>query len=223
MALQRKDYTLSDFFGDWLKTKRNLEMIGHDLARSILENMKKRESRILDNKLMLATVYLDPRYNFILNENQKTSAVIYLCELWCRLNEINPQENIISEEETDEFAKFLSNSANVPQQLSITHRIEQFLQRPPINYKTNIIEYWEKLKCEEAELFKLRVALFAVAPTQVDVERSFSSLTFIFNNYRSRLNTELLSQLLILRLNYDLAPTPSDLNCFRANSDTNEP
>lgn len=206
MELQRKNYILSDFFGDWFRVKRKLQSISHDLADSLAKNMERREDRILNNKLMLSSVYLDPRYNMLLKDEQKKHAVIYLCTLWCRLIDLNPLDtNRLDEDETDEFARFLNESSNRPQ--NITNRIEQFILRPSINYKSDISEYWCKIKPEEPELFKLAQLLFSIAVTQVDVERSFSSLKFLFNDYRSRLAPEVLSQLLMLRLNYDLAPS----------------
>lgn len=214
MALQREDYTLSDFYGDWLRTKRNLIKMGHSLADSIVLNMEKRENRIMNSNLMLAAVFLDPRYNMLLSKDQKDIAVAHLCQLWCRIQEINPTNtnSTNNSQENDEFAEFLGQASNEPQNTSIADRLPLFLHRPQINYKTNILEYWNRIKPEEPELFKLQTVLFSVAVTQVDVERSFSSLKFVFNNYRSKLNTEMLSQILILRSNYDLFTKTSDIN-----------
>lgn len=208
LALQQKKYTLSCFFGDWLKTKRNLEKSSHELGQSILKHMHDRESTLLDNKLMLSSVFLDPRYNFLLSEVQKQNAVIHLCELWCRIDEMSSRESNREPNlaEVDDFAQYLSVAGNGPDPSNIRSRIELFLTRPSIHYKTDIFDYWDKIRLEEPELYKLRIALFSVAVTQVDVERSFSSLQFVFNNFRSRLSVDVLSQLLILRLNSELVP-----------------
>lgn len=214
MALQRKDYTLSDFYGDWLRTKMNLQKIHYSLAKDIVTNMNNREDRLMNNKLILAAVYLDPRYNMLLNETDREIAVSYLCELHCRLNEtdlIDTGTNNTNTAETDDFQIFLQNATNRNEDTGIVNRISQFRNRPPINYKTNIFEYWRRMKIEEPDLFKLVMTLFTVAVTQVDVERAFSSLKFIFNNYRSNLNTPMLSKILILRSNADLFPKSTDL------------
>lgn len=216
MALQNKDYTLGDFYGDWIKTKRNLQKLDHPLAVSILTHMNERENQIMNSKLMLASVYLDPRFNMLLNNNQQQTAQNFLLELWQRLNEMCPMDTIadINSDEVDDFASFLSNQAQqnetTPEQINIAKKIESFLNRPSIHYKSNIIGYWRKIKVEEPELFRLVTVLFTVAVTQVDVERAFSSLKFIFNNYRARMNTEILSILLILRANHDLFPKTYD-------------
>lgn len=224
IELQRQNYTLSDFFGDLMKTKRNLQTFSHELGISIVKNIEKREERILNNKLMVSAVYLDPRYNILLSTEQKNDAVIYLSQIWCKLSQISPPETSIdgTEKEPDDFADYLKNVANTHQPTDITSRIEAFIHRPSIHYRTNIIEYWNTLKLEEPDLFKLATALFSVAVTQVDVERSFSSLKFIFNDYRSRLESEILSQLLILRLNYSLAPDVNDFSKFGVEGNESE-
>lgn len=213
MALQRTNYTLSDFYGEWIKTKRNLAKIGHPLADSLLTHMERRERKVLNTKIMLAAVYLDPRYNMLLKSDQKQIAVGHLCQLWCRLTEISPTDTISSTAnapEDDDFAQLLNQATNATQNVHIVDRIRRFIDRPAINYKSNILEYWNKIKSEEPDLFKLQKLIFTVAVTQVDVERSFSSLNFIFNNYRSALNTDTLARILILRSNYDIFPHSSD-------------
>lgn len=206
MELQRKNYTLTDFYGDWIRTKRNLTKKGHPLADCIVANMEKRESRLLNSNLMLAAVYLDPRYNMLLKDDEKNVAAGYLCQLWCRLQEICPMatNSMDISEEVDDFAQFLNQASNQAPRSNIADRIQRFLSRPTISYKTNILEYWNKIKSEEPELFKLQMMIFSVAVTQVDVERSFSDLKFVFNNFRSKLSKEILAQILILRSNQDL-------------------
>lgn len=77
MELQRKNYILSDFFGDWFRIKRKLQSISHDLADSLAKNMERREDRILNNKLMLSSVYLDPRYNMLRTEEACSNLSMY--------------------------------------------------------------------------------------------------------------------------------------------------
>lgn len=213
MALQNKDYTFSEFYGDWLKAKMNLQKMNHPLAEGIVTHMKEREITLMNCNVMLGSVYLDPRYNRLLNETQTKVAENYLCELWNRLIELCPLEtdsNDTNSNEVDDFAEFIANATqkddDTTQSITIAQKIKRFLNRPTINYKCNIFEYWKSIKMEEPELFRLRVVLLSAAVTQVDVERSFSSLKFIFNNFRAKLSTEMLSILLVLRSNHDLFP-----------------
>lgn len=219
MSLQRREYTLPDFFGDWIRVKRALNQMQHELASTIVRYMTEREKNLLNHKLMISAIYFDPRYNFLLTEEQKRSVVKHICELHCRLNQMNPlaiNSSIDNENGRDEFAEYLNSqsSRSTGNNTGIMARIQQFLNRPAINYKNCILEYWEKIKSEEPELYKLAIVLFAIPVSQTSVERAFSSLSYIFNNYRSRLNPDVLSRVLITRLNHDLAPKPNE-NAFQ--------
>lgn len=162
---------------------------------------------------MLGAVYLDPRYNILLSVEQKRCAVVNLTELWCRIYEMNPSERNANNEnrEFDDFEQYLA-SFRPTEETSIVNQIQQFSQRPKISYKTNIIEYWNHIKIEEPDLFRLATTLFAVAVSQTPVEHSFLQLAFIFNCYRTRLNLELLNQILLIRMNYDLSPGSKDFH-----------
>lgn len=219
MSLQRREYTLPDFFGDWIRVKRVLTQMQHTLASTIVHHMTEREKNLLNHKLMISAIYFDPRYNFLLTEEQRRRAVLHICELHCRLNQMNPLEAnsfINSENDRDEFAEYLNSQASrsTGNNTGIVARIQQFSNRPAINYKNSILEYWEKIKSEEPELHKLAIVLFAIPVSQTSVERAFSSLSYIFNNYRTRLNPDVLSKVLITRLNHDLAPKPNE-NLFQ--------
>lgn len=212
MALQKADYFLSDFFGDWLKMKRNLQEIEHEFARRVLHSLIAREEPLLNHKLMLCTVYLDPRYNFLLDEAQTKIAVAELILLWSHINKICPQQANSQQlnDDDDEFSKFLREAShksqpnNINPYDSIIVKVKSFRNRAQLSYKTNIFDYWTSIKTEEPELFKLITVLFSIPATQASVERCFSSLTYIFNNYRSRLSPDILRDVLILRLNFEL-------------------
>lgn len=75
MSLRRREYTLPDFFGDWIRVKRALNQMQHELASTIVRYMTEREKNLLNHKLMISAIYFDPRYNFLLTEEQKRSAV----------------------------------------------------------------------------------------------------------------------------------------------------
>lgn len=65
MALQQADYKLSEYLGDWIRMKRKLMNMSHRFARDSLNSLEKREQSLLNHKLMLSTVYLDPRLFFV--------------------------------------------------------------------------------------------------------------------------------------------------------------
>lgn len=68
----------------------------------------------------------------------------------------------------------------------------------------NILDFWERKKTEYPEIYLLSTVINAVPPTQSTTERSFSSLSFVYDDKRTKLSLVLLEQILIIKLNKDL-------------------
>lgn len=66
---------------------------------------------------------------------------------------------------------------------------------------TNVIQYWYAKRFSDATLSKLALILHAVPATQVSVERCFSTLKFILNDYRTNIRPDTLADLMLLKLN----------------------
>jgi hAT family C-terminal dimerisation region len=64
-----------------------------------------------------------------------------------------------------------------------------------------ILTFWEKQKNIQPNLQKLAQVVFAVPATQVTVERSFSTLDFVFSKRRGRINEDNLENQLLVCLN----------------------
>lgn len=68
IALQRKDLTLSDVFGIWIKMKLHLKAClsqkhyRTDLAKHLLAMLNERTDTIFQNPFMTSALFLDPRY-----------------------------------------------------------------------------------------------------------------------------------------------------------------
>lgn len=60
------------------------------------------------------------------------------------------------------------------------------------------------MKDTEPELYKLAMVVFAVPPTEVQIERDFSDLKWIFTERRYNLSQARLEAILFLHLNKDL-------------------
>lgn len=76
MGLQHSAFTMSDFYGDWLRMTRKLEQLSsqaepNPFAHTLLEKIKQREPALMNNSAMLAAVYLDPRYRFQIGRRRK--------------------------------------------------------------------------------------------------------------------------------------------------------
>lgn len=80
----------------------------------------------------------------------------------------------------------------------------EFEQLPRAQIDLDVLKYWENQKGDESrffELYKVAQIIMATPATEVSVERAFSTLHFILNNYRSRLSNQQLEDILIVKLN----------------------
>lgn len=77
-----------------------------------------------------------------------------------------------------------------------------YQDRQPLD--TNVLEYWHAKRYSNPILYKLAVVVHAVPATQVSVERCFSVLKFILNDYRSCMRPDTLENLMLLKLNAGL-------------------
>lgn len=69
---------------------------------------------------------------------------------------------------------------------------------------TDILSYWETMKESHEKLYELAIAVFSIPPTEVQIERDFSHLEYIFSNRRCNLSPDLIDDILLIHLNSDL-------------------
>lgn len=91
IALQKPDYTLSDFYGSWilmsmkLKIRATKENRYTEIASKLLKALEKRKGQLLDNPAMICSVILDPRYSSEIDQPEKVRlAQLTLSNLWQR-------------------------------------------------------------------------------------------------------------------------------------------
>ncbi|XP_029348385.1 uncharacterized protein LOC107882680, partial [Acyrthosiphon pisum] len=228
LALQKQDINLGDFYGVWLKASHGLQSNGSILAKQILKSMKQREVLLLKNPVFLAAIFLDPRYQCMLNESDKNTGIDHLVKTWkCMIqiqddvyqtddvnNSATASNNVDSPDNTTEttddgFELFLSSQSSVSSNRSDTNisndisiSLHNFKDVERLHYKTNILTFWESQKHEKSDLYKLANVVLAVPATQVSVERSFSSgIKFILSDLRTSLSANLLDAIMIVRSN----------------------
>lgn len=68
----------------------------------------------------------------------------------------------------------------------------------------SVLSYWENAKESHPLLYKLAMAVYAVPPTEVQIERDFSKLENILTSRRLKLEPDTLEAILMLHLNKDL-------------------
>lgn len=96
-----------------------------------------------------------------------------------------------------------SQSSATQKECDIESIIESF--QPDIELKgISILEYWEKIKEKHPEMYQIAMVIFSVPPTEVQIERDFSALDFIFTKRRGNLCENRSEEIFLIHLNKDL-------------------
>ena len=220
------------FLKEWKMLEHSLTKETGLPAETLRASMKQREVQLLNNKILLAGVYVDPMNRVLLTEIQKNEAKSALFDLAVRILGLNRKTSFDnsdtnsttnSEENCDEedFEKFLNQQDHKAR--SKRRKLEEAAKVPASDEKhveSFKLEFYAALK--EVELIdrksKLDVhaaikqypaivresALLAAAlpPTQASVERLFSSLRLIRTDQRAAMKEKLTEAILFLRANY---------------------
>ncbi|XP_031639804.1 uncharacterized protein LOC116351802 [Contarinia nasturtii] len=81
--------------------------------------------------------------------------------------------------------------------------IESF-QPKHLDLNGSILNYWELEKENSSKLYEIASVLYATPPTEVQIERDFSTLEFIFSQRRGNISNELLEDILLINLKSDI-------------------
>lgn len=200
-----------------------------NLAKHLLSTLNERKETIFKNPFMSSALFLDPRYRgqIVRNEDKIRQAKATLTNIWRRLiyinapidcEEVNQSSNHANTSDTSisfEYDKqaaldrFLGGS---PQNESIvSSQLEEDIEclldtfdPPRMKSNMSVLQYWEEKKLENEALYKLAMVVYSIPPTEVQIERDFSKLNFVFSDRRCRLTQERLEDIMIINLNDEL-------------------
>lgn len=224
--LQSETVTLSDFYGYWTLLRIKVSKSDDQLSQQLLIQMNDYHEVLMENPTLIATVYLDPRYQRGLG-NRKQLAVKFLADVYEKITQIDATDNAPTAIETEENSKndgdgsyeeldeylnacnsaydmartFPSNTQNAKQ--TITKILNDF-NGAELPLTASILEYWKEKSNTYPELYKLVSVMMAIPPTQTSVERAFSALAIVITSHRTKLGDECLQNILLVRLNHDL-------------------
>lgn len=226
---QNEKYTLSDFFGNWAKIKMDLTKYGDDvLAKALLSNMKQREEVLFNNKVLNAAVFLDPRYQKFMPQQNKQNAITFLSKLHKHKEllraksgvlDVNQNEDLNSNDDLEAFLSEMYNNVDSNDNSHNENENEHHTMNSTAvdiksvlnsfvgvkeNLSISIHDYWQKNIHLMPELYELACIIHSVPPTQTTVERAFSAMALILSPLRTNLSDKNLQNLLLLRLNSDL-------------------
>lgn len=85
-TLQSEQLTLTDFFGAWLTCKIQTQILKSIFSKNLVQCLIIRERYILNNRVLLSAMYLDPRFKNMLTQQQSTDAIDHLIKVWVHIN-----------------------------------------------------------------------------------------------------------------------------------------
>ena len=227
--LQTADLTPGAFYKEWKKLIFKFTRVGGDIAKAMKKSMEKREKILLDNDVLLAAVFVDPMHRVALTndlQERRRKALVAIAlgmkayeQKSSRTIEVDESQNLSHDElstsgsDIKDFEKHLDQQAK--RRRSETEKAAD--QSSPLQqFKINLInalpdiEMFDRtskltvmtaIPCYPMILQKAAYAVTALPPTQVTVERLFSSLRIIRSDLRTLMKEDLLEAILFLRTN----------------------
>lgn len=78
VKMQTADLILSDAYGHWIELREHLKCIKRTpFVSKLLESMETRGSPLLNTTLMVTAVFLEPRFQLLLSEEEKYRAKLF--------------------------------------------------------------------------------------------------------------------------------------------------
>ncbi|XP_042149037.1 zinc finger BED domain-containing protein 4-like [Ixodes scapularis] len=174
-ALQKEQLSLGDFFGIWQQCSLETAKIDCVLAQRLTSSLKQRLKSLLQNDVFQACVFLDPRFNVLLLEDEKKSARDHLMKTWVALKKVQkpflvaPASASSGEESTagdsdddlDALLRLKEAASRTHQaslkaaDTSIRPLLDSFLREPRLKRSEDIFKYWENQKGLKPELYEV--------------------------------------------------------------------
>lgn len=233
VRLQAPALTISDAYVIWqstiLRTTHSLNSttstIANVLGRNLIAHLNSRKDSLFATDSALSAAVLDPRIRRDLNADRLLKGRVHIMKLWRRISafkaqiqeiasttarsELNPMP-LSDHELLDLFYESSNTEQNVNQPNisdgddEILLELDKFVQTETGSKFSSSMEYWSSRKHDYPKLFTVAEYLNSIPPTQVTIERSFSTLSFIFGIRRCQLNDYMLENILLIKLNPEI-------------------
>lgn len=224
--LQNTQMTLGDFYKHWLCLKIELNKLNSIMVPHFLQIINNREKILMENQVLLSALYLDPRFKFLLSEEKTIVAQNHLRHLYDCIetvksktmqldaSPVSSSSSSFTSSQIDEVNDDLSIYLNSMQSCQNTSSFEQnrekafreilsFAPERIRDHTINVLSFWKVNSSQYPTLSTLARIVHAVPATQVTVERSFSALKLILAEERNRLSSDVLENILMVKLNYN--------------------
>lgn len=205
-----------------LKRMKKSQELCTDFANILKQKLDERKRSVLKHPTMLCAIYLDPRLQEELNDNEIGIAKMTLANLHERIIELqaknSPGAGVDDEEKQNtSLEEYFAQKRQQQAQDNSTSERSEFMQlldsfRLTLQaadtrtvHENSILHFWEMRKSTNKKLYDVARVICAIPPSQATVERSFSTLSFVFNEKRSKLAQQTLENILLIKLNNDIA------------------
>ncbi|XP_055613891.1 uncharacterized protein LOC129760282 [Uranotaenia lowii] len=223
--MQRRHLGLSDFYILWIGAMVQVEQSKESnlFSGPLLKALNERLKNLMENEVVQAAIYLDPRLNFlgshIFSASEKVHVQRYICKLLKKMQNLKPtsysDKNLTTTMEI-KTEKLLSVDDYITNRLasdslmfgeSATPFEVQLRQldieaRQPSSY--DVWSHWVARKSTYPELHEVAMVVLGTPSSQVSVERSFSALALYLSDIRMDLDTQTMENILMVKLNVDM-------------------
>lgn len=214
-AMERRNFCYTDLYLWSLRISFKLdEIIGNgpmfDFAAVLKANLKEREKSLFKTPIMMAALYLDPRFKARLSAIETNTAIETLQKMYVEIKSkptpspapsLNRIDRLI---EAQMFANIQNQQAEASLRAELTMCMSNYNAAQVIDINETAIEFWKENKNMYPQLYLLSNIIFAIASSISETERTFSGFSYIYNNRRMNLNPKNVTNILIIRLNKDL-------------------
>ena len=220
--LQHEKLTVSSFFEYWTLAKAKLKILAKtsNKSKQMIECFEAREKKIFENEIILAGAFLDPRLKSLLTDDQRNVAKEVIHQVYNKKNilteKIQNQINLnVSDDKNETLSedqkllqsaigstKNLQSSESTINTQSQSKLLEMELgqyQNISLPIEADVHKFWKQNQFNEMSTVALDIIYVPV--TEVSVERLFSHLNFILNDFRFKLDEKLIECILLLRMN----------------------
>ena len=214
LNLQTEKLTPGDFLKTWREVIFSLEQLGGVLATDMAGALKRREEKLLENRFVLAAIWIDARYRVLLSQNQKTAAKAALIETH-RIRLLSSPASSPNRPQASEEAASPSSpkKSRFDDFLDTLEENEKAASTVSASADTELVDaieslgrmkkdsVWEIIDVYPKPIRAACHALSSIPTTQVSVERCFSHLRLLLRDNRAALKSDITEALLFLRTN----------------------
>ena len=218
-TLQYESLTLSDFYAGWVKcTLETMKLADKNpFADTLVRAMRNREDKIMHSNILVAALFLDPRYQLLLSRPDRCRAMRHLSFVHDYIAKLEPapitpsllpsleptQPQTRQSDPLKELLQLRQTALDKGTEFDVDDFILTFNNTPRETFKDgySIFDFWEHNKMNHPQLYELAKIVYATPATQVSVERSFSVLSNIFSKNRCSISEDMLHSQMIIALN----------------------